>query len=1202
MAHRSQCSTLGDVDNDPSYVPPHYKEYYRIAIDILAEEGIDAYYHFLAEEKEVDFLSSTEIEHINKHLKKPLVPLDELQFVGGDYDESDSSGTYWPVQTDIAAPALDLGWPNIHMCRGPSDVTIFVHPPAPDTLSIKEEFRRLIRSATQVIAIVMDIFTDLDLFAEVLEAASRGVPVYLLLDELLSHHFLDMVKKCQVNLSHMHFLRVRTLTGSTYTCKSGMSFTGSLIERFMLVDCNAVLCGSYSFMWSFEKIHRSIVQRFQGELVAIFDEEFRILFAQSHPLPGVENLMPGPDNFYTVKPYQPADKWRRKQSPRFKHQEDMLSQHSGYSWADPDRDQFGHSFRQNDVYRQNKEEVGIRGFMRQFTHIQQDDFRFDPTSSAVMRAKQMEINAFKRRSYAEGTFESYDSMERRYGRISEHYDELDARSEQLFREKRYPLEPGLTRNRFSSFNTKHVKDGLGILERFRQNRTTQLQYNESAEQPRHWYDLKNREESCLTGLPFHPLPANYEPSNSSKEVRHGSSDLDPVGDGRLGQKIQKRPNIGQSYACQKSPTQKQVLDPKMLFTESSLGRKSDDQPTKHGLRRWRIGSYFSYQDEHPEQLEDDVSTPDESQSSNEVVHVSRQNTAPLEKPLFREPTHITSYKRLDLYNSKSPKADLTDDQSLSSDKGYEERNMKLAKHESMRSKLNPMLQRSSRLRSSLIFNNSKTEQHLAQKGKGIRSIREQKQEEEKEPEGIQESKAAADLQENSSNDQTKLIQYSMPDKNLPNETPKTFEPNPKEVFIGKPLDLDLGRQQTDSALGGHDPDTQTSDQHKARPKVDLQLSKKVQDAINKMTQRTSLSKEIKTTHVVPSAKTEKLPLDKPEKAFNSVAGQQGPPPSQLAIESLQPGFPPSESATPNNASNPQRSSSTSKLEDAESNLAKIKLHSSAVCLDTRENKEDETGEESVILNSISKSPSRWKGSLNLPGDTKSKEMRSNVDVGQPLTPAIENKNPEKPPKTMHSEMVLANSEKEEKPRRTPVNPTAPKGLQTVQGSRFSTSTSNALYSSNLRDDTKVILEQISANSQKNRAESAKVHHASTNENITPGESEEKVTPESDKTDSDKKQQFGVSARFSNSIKNKGKAQDTPDYIDPLIKRMDSFRKEKRVYSRFEVFYKKEDSSKAEETSPGQQGDGSQDSKDTDSGDKKKASKIIPKLLGTFRRF
>lgn len=37
-------------------------------------------------------------------------------------------------------------------------------------------------------------------------------------------------------------------------------------------------------MWSFEKIHRSLAHVFQGELVSSFDEEFRILFAQSEPL------------------------------------------------------------------------------------------------------------------------------------------------------------------------------------------------------------------------------------------------------------------------------------------------------------------------------------------------------------------------------------------------------------------------------------------------------------------------------------------------------------------------------------------------------------------------------------------------------------------------------------------------------------------------------------------------------------------------------------------------------------------------------------------------------------------------------------------------------------------------------------------------------------------------------------------------------
>lgn len=46
----------------------------------------------------------------------------------------------------------------------------------------------------------MDMFTDVDIFADVLNAATRNVPVYILLDELNAHHFLSMVANCRVNL------------------------------------------------------------------------------------------------------------------------------------------------------------------------------------------------------------------------------------------------------------------------------------------------------------------------------------------------------------------------------------------------------------------------------------------------------------------------------------------------------------------------------------------------------------------------------------------------------------------------------------------------------------------------------------------------------------------------------------------------------------------------------------------------------------------------------------------------------------------------------------------------------------------------------------------------------------------------------------------------------------------------------------------
>lgn len=76
-------------------------------------------------------------------------------------------------------------WPEIGRVAGPF--------PAAD----------LISTSSQVVAVVMDMFTDVDLLSEVLEAAARRVPVYILLDELNAQHFLDMADKCRVNLHHV---------------------------------------------------------------------------------------------------------------------------------------------------------------------------------------------------------------------------------------------------------------------------------------------------------------------------------------------------------------------------------------------------------------------------------------------------------------------------------------------------------------------------------------------------------------------------------------------------------------------------------------------------------------------------------------------------------------------------------------------------------------------------------------------------------------------------------------------------------------------------------------------------------------------------------------------------------------------------------------------------------------------------------------
>lgn len=148
MARRSQCSSAGDNPMDPNYLPPHYREEYRLAIDALVEEDLEGYYQFLQKADVVDFLSSPEIQYIQESVQFPQDSNVEPRLIetGGD----GSSDTYWPLHSDLDAPGLDLGWPQIHHFIGPTEVTTLVNPPEPDMPSIKDQTRRLIKNAQQV--------------------------------------------------------------------------------------------------------------------------------------------------------------------------------------------------------------------------------------------------------------------------------------------------------------------------------------------------------------------------------------------------------------------------------------------------------------------------------------------------------------------------------------------------------------------------------------------------------------------------------------------------------------------------------------------------------------------------------------------------------------------------------------------------------------------------------------------------------------------------------------------------------------------------------------------------------------------------------------------------------------------------------------------------------------------------------------------
>ncbi|GLD58567.1 protein FAM83H [Lates japonicus] len=153
MAHRSQSSSIGDNPLDPNYLPPHYREEYRLAIDALIENDIQGYYEFLQTADVVSFLAQSEIEFIKSTIQMPshTSSMPELTYLEGVHDVDGSSDTYWPVQSDLAAPGLDLGWPlPQHSFVGPTEVTTLVNPSDPDMPSIKEQARRLIKNARQI--------------------------------------------------------------------------------------------------------------------------------------------------------------------------------------------------------------------------------------------------------------------------------------------------------------------------------------------------------------------------------------------------------------------------------------------------------------------------------------------------------------------------------------------------------------------------------------------------------------------------------------------------------------------------------------------------------------------------------------------------------------------------------------------------------------------------------------------------------------------------------------------------------------------------------------------------------------------------------------------------------------------------------------------------------------------------------------------
>ncbi|NWR24032.1 FA83G protein, partial [Emberiza fucata] len=301
-----------------------YSEEQRLALEALASRGPDAFYEVLKRENIRDFLSELELKKILDTLEtydpgSEYIPRhgsgggDSDRNSQGDEQDVAPSLEYWPQRSDRSIPQLDLGWPETIAYRGVTRATVYMQPPIEGQAHIKEVVRKMICQAQKVIAVVMDMFTDVDIFKDLLDAGfKRKVGVYIILDETNVKHFLQMCERAHMHAGHLKNLRVRSTGGTEFFTRSATKFKGALAQKFMFVDGDRAMCGSYSFTWSAARTDRNVITVLSGQVVEAFDKQFQELYLMSKgvSLKSIsmgEEPEPEPVTLPSVVPVTPAN-------------------------------------------------------------------------------------------------------------------------------------------------------------------------------------------------------------------------------------------------------------------------------------------------------------------------------------------------------------------------------------------------------------------------------------------------------------------------------------------------------------------------------------------------------------------------------------------------------------------------------------------------------------------------------------------------------------------------------------------------------------------------------------------------------------------------------------------------------------------------------------------------------------------------------
>ncbi|XP_048847035.1 protein FAM83G isoform X2 [Brienomyrus brachyistius] len=280
-----QCLDEHNVNMRTNETKPEffYSEDQRLALEALLRDGRDAFDKYIHAHNVRRFLSDLELEHLTGTAEVYDPGSDHVKAKGeGNSDDVEPSLQYWPERSDCSIPDLDIGWPDFVSYRGVTRVNVYTQPPMEGQAHIKEIVRKTIVQAQKVIAVVMDLFTDVDIFIDLLDAAfKRKVAVYIILESTGVPHFLSMCRRAQMHKGHLKNLRVRSTRGAEFHTRSARKVFGSLAQKFMFVDGDRAVSGSYSYTWTASRLDRNLITVLTGQAVETFDKHFQDLYLVS---------------------------------------------------------------------------------------------------------------------------------------------------------------------------------------------------------------------------------------------------------------------------------------------------------------------------------------------------------------------------------------------------------------------------------------------------------------------------------------------------------------------------------------------------------------------------------------------------------------------------------------------------------------------------------------------------------------------------------------------------------------------------------------------------------------------------------------------------------------------------------------------------------------------------------------------------------